>query len=76
MKTNVPLKRIVQLRPADLLLLLGAGNAEVVGVETLELPASTTSIDTVLRLRQNDGQEYLASGQAKLDLLEPRLRAS
>lgn len=59
MKTDVPLKRIIQLRAADLLPLLGAPDAEVLGVETLELPASATSLDTVLRLRQPGGQEYL-----------------
>ena len=31
----------------------------MVGVETLELPASTTSLDTVLRVRPAGGQEYL-----------------
>jgi len=58
-KTDLPLKRLTQLRPADLLHLLGSPEAEVVAVETLELPASTTSLDTVLRLRLPDGPEYL-----------------
>jgi predicted transposase YdaD len=58
-KTDLPLKRLTQLRPADLLYLLRSPEAEVVAVESLELPASTTSLDTVLRLRRPDGTEYL-----------------
>lgn len=59
MKTDVPLKRLTRLRPMDLLPLLGASAAEVIGVETLELPAAKSSLDTVLRLRDPEGQEYL-----------------
>jgi hypothetical protein len=58
-QTDIPLKRLTRLRPADLLLLLGTPDATVLDVETLELPASKTSLDTILRLRQPDGQEYL-----------------
>lgn len=59
MKTDIPLKRVTRLQPADLLSLLHTTDAEVLGVETLELPSSRTSLDTVLRLRQADGTEYL-----------------
>lgn len=59
MKTDIPLKRLTHLRPADLLLLLGTPEAEVLSVDTLQLPSSATSLDTVLRLRQPDGTEYL-----------------
>lgn len=43
----------------NVLPLLEAPNAEVIGVETLVLPASQTSLDTVLRLRQPGGSDYL-----------------
>jgi predicted transposase YdaD len=59
MQTDLPLKRLTQLCPGDLLPLLGAPEAEVVAVESLELPASKSSLDTLLRLRQPDGTEYL-----------------
>jgi hypothetical protein len=58
-QTDIPLKRLTQLRPTDLLSLLGTPDAIVLDVETLELPASKTSLDTVLRLRRPDGQQYL-----------------
>ena len=58
-QTDLPLKRLTQLCPADLLPLLGTPDAEVLAVESLELPASKTSLDTLLRLRQPDGTEYL-----------------
>lgn len=59
MKTDVPLKQLTRLCPADLLPLLGAPTAEVLGVEALELPMGKTSLDSVLRLRTPDGHEYL-----------------
>lgn len=59
MKTDLPLKRLTRLRPQDVLALLGSPNADVLEVETLELPASKTSLDNVLRVRRPDGQEYL-----------------
>ncbi len=59
MQTDLPLKRLTQLRPSDLLPLLGTPDAEVLTVESLELPASKTSLDTLLHLRQPDGTEYL-----------------
>jgi hypothetical protein len=58
-QTDIPLKRLTRLRPTDLLSLLGTPDAIVLDVETLELPASKTSLDTVLRLRRPDGQQYL-----------------
>ncbi|MFL5802094.1 MAG: hypothetical protein ACJ8CR_10190 [Roseiflexaceae bacterium] len=59
MQTDIPLKRLTLLRPADLLPLLGATAAEVLAVESLELPASATRLDNVLRLHSVRGQEYL-----------------
>jgi hypothetical protein len=47
------------LRATDLLPLLGAPHAQVVAVESLELPASATRLDNVLRLRGAQGHEYL-----------------
>lgn len=59
MKTDIPLKRLTRLCPTDLLPLLGSPPAQVIGVETLELPASKTSLDTVLHLRDATNQDYL-----------------
>jgi predicted transposase YdaD len=59
MQTDIPLKRLTLLRPADLLPLLGITAAQVLAVESLELPASATRLDNVLRLRSAHGQEYL-----------------
>ncbi|MCU0495290.1 MAG: hypothetical protein MUD01_27190 [Chloroflexaceae bacterium] len=59
MKTDVPLKRLTRLRPQDIVAFLGLEDVDVVGVETLELPTTAHSLDTVLRLRHRDGQEYL-----------------
>ncbi|MFP4440632.1 MAG: hypothetical protein ACLFVO_25640 [Chloroflexaceae bacterium] len=50
---------MTRLCAADLLAFLGSHDAEVLGVETLELPSSRTSLDTVLRLRGADGHPYL-----------------
>lgn len=59
MQTDIPLKRLTTLRASDLLPLLNIPDATVVAVETLELPASATRLDNVLRLRSAGGQEYL-----------------
>jgi predicted transposase YdaD len=59
MQTDLPLKRLTQLCPGDLLPLLGTPDAEVLAVESLELPTSKSSLDTLLRLRSPDGTEYL-----------------
>lgn len=59
MQTDIPLKRLTSLRAHDLLPLLNIVDASVVAVETLELPASATRLDNVLRLRSAGGQEYL-----------------
>jgi hypothetical protein len=58
-QTDIPLKRLTTLRAEDLLSLLGSTDTTVVAVETLELPASATRLDNVLRLRSAGGQEYL-----------------
>ncbi|HVC80579.1 MAG TPA: hypothetical protein VNL35_08795 [Chloroflexota bacterium] len=59
METDIPLKTLTNLRPQDLLPMLGIEAATVLAVETLELPMAATSLDTVLRLRDAAGQEYL-----------------
>jgi len=59
MKTDIPLKRLTLLRAADLLPLLGTPDSQVLAVESLELPASATRPDNVLRLWSPCGQEYL-----------------
>lgn len=58
METDIPLKRLTQLRAADLLPLLGTPEATVVRVETLELPASAQRLDTILHLRDPQNREY------------------
>lgn len=59
MKTDIPLKRLAELRGADLLPLLGVPATAVGHVATLELPASAERLDTVLTLESPGGQEYL-----------------
>lgn len=59
MQTDIPLKRLTLLRGGDLLALLGLPAAHLLQVETLELPASATRLDNVLRLRSAAGQEFL-----------------
>ncbi|MCU0491171.1 MAG: hypothetical protein MUD01_06270 [Chloroflexaceae bacterium] len=59
MKTDLPLKRLTRVCPQDILALAGLTGVEVLGVETLELPASKKSLDTVLRLRDASGHEFL-----------------
>jgi hypothetical protein len=58
-QTDIPLKRLTRIAPEDILFLLGMPDADVLGVQTLELPSSQTSLDTVIRLRQPDGRDYL-----------------
>jgi len=58
-KTDIPLKLLTALRGADLLPLLGLPAASLVRVETRELPAGATQLDTLLRARSPQGQEYL-----------------
>jgi hypothetical protein len=50
---------LTALRGADLLPLFGLPAAALVRVESRELPASATRLDTVLRVRSPQGQEYL-----------------
>jgi hypothetical protein len=59
MKTDLPLKRLVLLRPADLLALLGLPAASVIEVSVPELPLRKQTLDTLLRVRSPAGQEYL-----------------
>lgn len=59
MKTDLPLKRVTHLCATDLLPLLREEHASILAVESLELPASKGSLDTVLHLRGVDGQPYL-----------------
>jgi hypothetical protein len=59
LKTDIPLKRLTALRGADLLPLLGLPAAALLRVESRELPASATRLDTVLRVRSPQGQNYL-----------------
>lgn len=59
MQTDIPLRTLTRARPADLLPLLGAPDARVLGVESLELPMVTTALDTLLRLRSARGTIYL-----------------
>lgn len=59
MKTDIPLKRLTALRGDDLLPLLGLPASALVRVESRELPAIATRLDTVMRVRSLQGQEYL-----------------
>ena len=56
MQIDIPLKRLMLLRAADLLPLFGLSQGELIAVETLELPASATRLDNVLRVRSPAGQ--------------------
>jgi predicted transposase YdaD len=58
-QTDVPLKTLTQLCPADVLALLGAAGATVLGVESLELPTTATAVDTLLRLHSPQHGTYL-----------------
>jgi hypothetical protein len=59
MKTDIPLKRLAELRGSDLLPLLGVPATAIRHVATLELPASAERLDTALTLESPGGQEYL-----------------
>lgn len=59
MKTDHTLKRLTELCPEDLLALLGAPESEVLRVETLQLPATSTSLDNLISLRGPDGRVSL-----------------
>ncbi len=58
MKTDLPLKRLFQLRPQDLLQLTGDEGASVFSVKTLELPEIRRTVDCVLELERG-GERYL-----------------
>jgi hypothetical protein len=58
-KTDIPLKVLTMQHGADLLPLFGMPSAELVRVETIELPATRTRLDNVLHIRSPNGQEYL-----------------
>lgn len=59
MDADQPLKGLFELRRHDLLGLSGDEDASIVSVSIAELPATKRTVDTVLRLRRPDGQEYL-----------------
>jgi hypothetical protein len=59
MQTDIPLKCLTLLRGSDFLGLLQLPEAQVLHVETLELPASAKRLDNVLRLQSLAGQEFL-----------------
>jgi hypothetical protein len=58
-KTDIPLTRLMALRGADLLPLLGLPAAMLLRVERRALPASATRLDPVVRVRSPQGQDYL-----------------
>jgi hypothetical protein len=49
-KTDIPLKVLTMQHGADLLPLFGMPSAELVRVETIELPATRTRLDNVLHI--------------------------
>ncbi len=59
MKTDIPLKLLTTLRAADLIPLLGVPAASVIEVVVCELPMSKQFLDTLVRVRSPQGQEYL-----------------
>jgi|GEM_PF-456122 len=59
METDIPLKALTVACARDLLSLFGSPGAEVIGVESLELPATSARVDSLLRLRSAGGTEYL-----------------
>ena len=59
METDIPLKALTAACARDLLSLFGSPGAEVIGVESPELPATSTRVDSLLRLRSLGGIEYL-----------------
>jgi hypothetical protein len=50
---RIHFKRVTRLCPQDMLTLAGMVQADVLGVETLELTASKTSLDMVVRSDAN-----------------------
>ena len=59
MKTDMPLKVLMMQHGEDLLPLFGLPYAELIQVETIELPTTQTRLDNVLHIRTPKGQEYL-----------------
>ena len=59
MQTDLPLKLLTTMGAADLLPLLGIPAAEVLEVVVRELPMKKRALDTLLRVRSPQGQEYL-----------------
>ncbi len=59
MQTDQTLKVLTALRGADLLPLLGLPSHTLLEVVSRELPARSTFLDTVLRVRSPQGQDYL-----------------
>jgi hypothetical protein len=59
METDIPLRVLTEISAADLLPLLGVQDAEVLAVESLEMPALATRLDNVLRLRDHTGNVSL-----------------
>ena len=59
MQTDLPLKLLTTMRAADLLPLLGIPAAEVLEVIVRELPMKKRALNTLLRVRSPQGQEYL-----------------
>jgi hypothetical protein len=47
-ENDLPLRTLTATRAADLLPILGIADAEVIGVESLELPATGSRLDTAL----------------------------
>ncbi|MGH2345346.1 MAG: hypothetical protein ACRDG4_08980, partial [Chloroflexota bacterium] len=58
-QTDIPLKELTVACAPDLLPLLGSEDATILGVESLELPAMATRLDTLLRLISPRGTPYL-----------------
>lgn len=59
MQTDIPLKLLAEYFPADLLGLLGDPDAQVIAVESLELPSGAACLDSLFRLRSPRGTPYL-----------------
>jgi hypothetical protein len=59
MDTDIPLKTLTEVYAPDLLPLPGITDAEVLGVESLELPAAATRPDNLLRLRASAGEYFV-----------------
>lgn len=59
METDIPLRTLTESCADDLLSLLGTPDDDVLGVESLELPAFATRLDNLLRVRDRLGRVYL-----------------